>query len=92
MLLTPLIDLGSSQIDYLRAARELGVPTALCVWSWDHLSSKALIRECPERVFVWNETQKREAVELHRRSRRTGGDHGRAVLRPLVRSHAFTDA
>jgi hypothetical protein len=66
MLLTPLIDLGSSQIDYLRAARELGIPTALCVWSWDHLSSKALIRECPERIFVWNETQKREAIELHR--------------------------
>jgi hypothetical protein len=66
MLLTPLIDLGSSQIDYLRAARALGVPTALCVWSWDHLSSKALIRECPDRVFVWNETQKREAIELHR--------------------------
>ena len=66
MLLTPLIDLASSQIDYLRAAREFGVPTALCVWSWDHLSSKALIRECPERVFVWNETQKREAVEMHR--------------------------
>lgn len=66
MLLTPLIDLGSSQIDYLRAARELGIPTALCVWSWDHLSSKALIRECPERVFVWNDTQKGEAIELHR--------------------------
>jgi hypothetical protein len=66
MLLTPLIDLGSSQIDYLRAARALGIPTALCVWSWDHLSSKALVRECPDRVFVWNETQKREATELHR--------------------------
>jgi hypothetical protein len=66
MLLTPLIDLGSSQIDYLRAARALGIPTALCVWSWDHLSSKALIRECPDRVLVWNETQKREATELHR--------------------------
>lgn len=66
MLLTPLIDLGSSQIDYLRAARALGIPTALCVWSWDHLSSKALIRECPDLVFVWNETQKREAIELHR--------------------------
>jgi hypothetical protein len=66
MLLTPLIDLGSSQIDYLRAARALRIPTALCVWSWDHLSSKALIRECPDRVFVWNETQKREAIELHR--------------------------
>jgi hypothetical protein len=66
ILLTPLIDLGSSQIDFLRVARQLRIPTALCVWSWDHLSSKALIRECPERVFVWNETQKREAVELHR--------------------------
>jgi hypothetical protein len=66
MLLTPLIDLGSSQIDYLGAARALGIPTALCVWSWDHLSSKALIRECPDRVFVWNETQKWEATELHR--------------------------
>ena len=66
MLLTPLIDLGSSQIDFLRVARELDIPTALCVWSWDHLSSKALIRDCPERVFVWNETQKREAIDLHR--------------------------
>jgi len=65
MLITPLITLGSSQIDYLRAARSLGVPTALCVWSWDHLSSKALIRESPDRVFVWNDTQKREAIELH---------------------------
>ena len=65
VLLTPLIDLGSSQIDYLRAARARGIPTALCVWSWDHLSSKALIRESPDRVFVWNHTQKREAIELH---------------------------
>jgi hypothetical protein len=66
VLLTPLIALGSSQIDYLRAARSLGIPTALCVWSWDHLSSKALIRELPDRVFVWNDTQRREARKLHR--------------------------
>jgi hypothetical protein len=66
VLLTPLISLGSSQIDYLRAARSLGIPTALCVWSWDHLSSKALIRELPDRVFVWNDTQRREAHTLHR--------------------------
>ena len=65
VLITPLIALGSSQIDYLRAARSLGIPTALCVWSWDHLSSKALIRELPDRVFVWNDTQKREAQTLH---------------------------
>jgi hypothetical protein len=65
LLITPLVDLGSSQIDYLRAARALRIPTAVCVWSWDHLSSKALIRECPDRLFVWNDTQKNEAVTLH---------------------------
>jgi hypothetical protein len=65
VLITPLITLGSSQIDYLRAARALRLPTALCVWSWDHLSSKALIRERPDRVFVWNDTQKSEAIEMH---------------------------
>lgn len=69
LLLTPLISLGSSQIEYLRAARRLGLPTGLCVWSWDHLSSKALIRESPDRVFVWNETQRQEAVHLHGVSR-----------------------
>jgi hypothetical protein len=65
ILVTPMLTLGSEQIDVLRVARHRGVPTALCVGSWDHLSSKALIREAPDRVFVWNETQKREAVTLH---------------------------
>ena len=66
VLITPLVGLGSQQIDFVRAARQLGIPTALAVWSWDHLSSKAFIRDCPERVFVWNETQRNEAVTLHR--------------------------
>jgi hypothetical protein len=65
LLVTPLVDLGSQQIDYVRAARRLRIPSGLAVWSWDHLSSKAYIRECPERVFVWNETQRREAVDEH---------------------------
>jgi len=65
MLITPLVDLGSQQIDYVRAARLLGVPTGLAVWSWDNLTSKARLREYPERVFVWNDTQRREALEMH---------------------------
>jgi hypothetical protein len=66
VLITPLIGLGSSQIDYLRAARAMGIPTGLAVWSWDHLSSKALIRDLPDRVFVWNDTQRAEATTFHR--------------------------
>ena len=65
LLVTPLVDLGSQQIDYIRAARHLGIPTAVAVWSWDYLSSKAYIREAPERVFVWNGWQEREAVDVH---------------------------
>ena len=65
MLITPLIELGSPQLDYVRAARALGIRSALCVWSWDHLSSKALIRVVPDKVIVWNETQRKEAETFH---------------------------
>jgi hypothetical protein len=65
LLITPLIELGSPQLDYVRAARALGIRSALCVWSWDHLSSKALIRVVPDRVFVWNDTQRDEAQRFH---------------------------
>ena len=67
VLLTPLIGVvASPQLDCLHSAKALGYPTALCVWSWDHLSSKAIVREVPERLFVWNETQREEAMALHR--------------------------
>jgi hypothetical protein len=65
LLITPLIELGSPQLDYVRAARALGIRSALCVWSWDHLSSKALIRVVPDRVIVWNEVQRAEAERFH---------------------------
>ena len=66
MMVTPLIGVvGSYQIDYLATAKKLGIRTGFCVWSWDNLSSKALIRDKPDRVFVWNDTQKQEAVQLH---------------------------
>jgi hypothetical protein len=53
------------EIDHLRAASALGVRTGVCVFSWDHLSSKALLRTIPDRIFLWNETQKREAIDWH---------------------------
>ena len=65
LLVTPLIELGSQQVDYVKCARRLGIRSALGVASWDNLTSKGLIRVLPDHVLVWNETQKREAVELH---------------------------
>jgi hypothetical protein len=55
----------SVQVDYVRAAKRLGIHTCYPVFSWDNLTNKGLIHELPERVLVWNELQADEAVELH---------------------------
>ena len=65
VLLTPYVGLSTAQPAYLRAARALGAKTAVCVGSWDHLTSKSKLRPRPDLVTVWNETQEREAVQLH---------------------------
>jgi hypothetical protein len=53
------------QVDQVRCARRLGIKTVLGVGSWDHLTTKGLIHDVPDRVLVWNEAQKQEAIELH---------------------------
>lgn len=66
VVITPLIGLvASSQLDLLRSARARRVPTAVVVSSWDNLSSKAIIRDVPDGLFVWNHTQKWEATDMH---------------------------
>jgi hypothetical protein len=66
LLVTPLIELGSQQVDYVKAARTLGIRSALCVASWDNLTSKGLVRVVPDHVLVWNRAQAIEAATWHR--------------------------
>jgi hypothetical protein len=56
----------TSQVEFLKSARKLRIPAGVCVPSWDNLTNKGLLKFAPERVFVWNEVQRREATELHR--------------------------
>jgi hypothetical protein len=65
MLVTPLVTFESYQTDYVKAAHRLGIPVVFLPFSWDNLTNKGLMRVLPDRVIVWNEVQKREAVELH---------------------------
>ena len=65
LLVTPLVELGAPQTDWIRAARARGIPTALGVASWDNLTVKGGLREWPDRVLVWNDAQVREACEIH---------------------------
>jgi hypothetical protein len=65
VLVSPLIDAASDQVDAVRAARALGIPVIAGIASWDNLTNKGHIRVEPDAVTVWNERQKREAIELH---------------------------
>ena len=65
VFVTPLLDFGSAQVDIVKSARRSGIPTAVGIASWDNLTNKGLLRIIPDRVFVWNEVQAREASALH---------------------------
>ena len=65
VLVSPLVDAGSDQVDLVKAAQALGIPVAACIASWDNLTNKGLLRVQPDQVIVWNEAQRREAIEYH---------------------------
>ena len=65
VLLTSLTFSRSFAMDQVKAARALGIPTAACIQSWDHLSSKALVHIQPDATLLWNAVQKGEAVNMH---------------------------
>ena len=65
ILVTPLVDFGSYQTDYVKSAHRVGVPVVFAPFSWDNLTNRGLIRVEPDRMLVWSDIQKREAVELH---------------------------
>jgi hypothetical protein len=65
LLLSPLVDAASKQVDWVKAAGALGIRTAVCVASWDNLTNKGLLRIEPDLLIVWNDALKREATEYH---------------------------
>ncbi len=55
----------SEELEYVKGARKLGIANAVAVHSWDNLSTKGLLPPYADRVLVWNEEHRRQAVELH---------------------------
>ena len=66
VLVSPLVEAASDQVDLVRAAQARGIRAGTLVASWDNLTNKGDLRVPGDLVVVWNEAQKREAVELHR--------------------------
>jgi hypothetical protein len=59
------VNIAAPQTEVVKAAAALGVPTGIAVYSWDNLTNKGTLHTQPDRLFVWNDLQVREAVELH---------------------------
>jgi hypothetical protein len=59
------VNVGGPQMEPVKCAMALGIPTAMVVYSWDNLSCGGVLHVHPDRLFVWNETMAAEAVELH---------------------------
>ncbi|MEQ1573841.1 MAG: hypothetical protein ABL993_06295 [Vicinamibacterales bacterium] len=69
IVVSPVVIIGDGgvrQTELMKAGRALRIPVVVGVASWDHLTSKGLLRLVPDAVTVWNETQADEAVRLHR--------------------------
>ncbi|MBM3820744.1 MAG: FkbM family methyltransferase [Acidimicrobiia bacterium] len=65
LLVSPLIHFGSAQADLVTSAQRLRIPVWMLLYSWDNLSTKGCMHRAPDRIFVWNEQQRREAQALH---------------------------
>ena len=63
VLVSPLVRFGSEQSDWVKSAKALGIPVGFPVFSWDNLTTKGVIHVEPDRIFVWNAVQQREAIE-----------------------------
>jgi hypothetical protein len=55
----------SEEVEYVKAARALGIPTVVPVLSWDNLTTKGLFHVVPDVTLVWNQVQAREAATIH---------------------------
>lgn len=66
VLVSPVVEPASDQVDLVRAAQARAVPIGTLVASWDNLTNKGDLKVQTDRVFVWNERQRDEAREFHR--------------------------
>jgi hypothetical protein len=65
VIVSPLVDASSDQVDLVRAAQAAGITTVAGIASWDNLTNKGHMRVVPDLVTVWNERQREEATTLH---------------------------
>jgi hypothetical protein len=66
VLATPANLRFDEEIEYVKAARRWGIPSAILVLTWDNLTTKGLVHVIPSVLLAWNEAHATEAETLHR--------------------------
>ena len=61
----PFISPMCWDLEYVRAAQKLGIPTASMIASWDYFSTKGTFHLMTDSVLVWNDRLAREAEIIH---------------------------
>ncbi len=65
VIVSPINLRFSEEVEYLKAAKKMGIPTVGIVLSWDNLTTKGLFHIIPDMLLAWNQTHLQEAVEVH---------------------------
>jgi hypothetical protein len=65
VIASPYLTALPTDAEFVRAARELHIPTIYALTSWDNLTTKGTYADPTDFVFMWNEPLKREAQSLH---------------------------
>lgn len=63
---TPANQRFSEEIEYIKSAKRLNIPTVIHTLSWDNLTTKGLFHVKPDRLLVWNASQSEDAMLYHR--------------------------
>ena len=53
------------EVEYVKAAKKVGVPTVVPVLSWDNLTTKGLFHVQPDLVLAWHQGHREEAQAIH---------------------------
>ena len=65
VLASPLVAVHSEELEYVKAAKALHIPTVYALASWDNLTTKGTLHVQPDLTLVWNTGLLDEAVMLH---------------------------
>lgn len=65
VVVSPTNLLHDEEVEYVKAAKALGIPSVVPVLSWDNLTTKGLLHVKPDYVLAWHHGHQEEAREIH---------------------------